>query len=143
MVDLAKSLHMIGDERDGDHANFSNPFRRQIAEGAVQRWLQPFAGANLALVTKPVAVGPSAALHKQLDALLDLALIGIALFDHRERNAVRAENDLRSLRRGKTGQRFLHFFHQDRKSTRLNSSHGSISYAVFCLKKKTNTSCIL
>src|SRR6266542_1354279 len=26
--------------------------------------------------------------------------------------------------------------HQDRKSTRLNSSHGSISYAVFCLKKK-------
>src|SRR5699024_11398432 len=26
--------------------------------------------------------------------------------------------------------------HQDRKSTRLNSSHVSISYAVFCLKKK-------
>src|SRR5207245_7237549 len=26
--------------------------------------------------------------------------------------------------------------HTDRKSTRLNSSHGSISYAVFCLKKK-------
>src|SRR5207245_11495758 len=25
----------------------------------------------------------------------------------------------------------------DRKSTRLNSSHGSISYAVFCLKKKS------
>src|SRR5699024_12825349 len=28
---------------------------------------------------------------------------------------------------------------QDRKSTRLNSSHVSISYAVFCLKKKNNT----
>src|SRR5207245_11115885 len=28
--------------------------------------------------------------------------------------------------------------HIDRKSTRLNSSHGSISYAVFCLKKKKN-----
>src|ERR1017187_268401 len=27
----------------------------------------------------------------------------------------------------------------DRKSTRLNSSHRCISYAVFCLKKKTNT----
>src|SRR4051812_49656037 len=27
----------------------------------------------------------------------------------------------------------------DRKSTRLNSSHMSISYAVFCLKKKNNT----
>src|SRR2546429_7260809 len=28
----------------------------------------------------------------------------------------------------------------DRKSTRLNSSHGYISYAVFCLKKKNHTS---
>src|SRR3712207_7612885 len=27
----------------------------------------------------------------------------------------------------------------DRKSTRLNSSHANISYAVFCLKKKTTT----
>src|SRR3712207_8055345 len=29
---------------------------------------------------------------------------------------------------------------QDRKSTRLNSSHANISYAVFCLKKKKNRS---
>src|SRR2546422_6183127 len=29
---------------------------------------------------------------------------------------------------------------QDRKSTRLNSSHGYISYAVFCLKKKRSSS---
>src|SRR3712207_7315098 len=28
------------------------------------------------------------------------------------------------------------FYLQDRKSTRLNSSHANISYAVFCLKKK-------
>src|SRR2546422_8597589 len=28
---------------------------------------------------------------------------------------------------------------RDRKSTRLNSSHGYISYAVFCLKKKKNS----
>src|SRR5687768_6292346 len=28
---------------------------------------------------------------------------------------------------------------EDRKSTRLNSSHGYISYAVFCLKKKTTS----
>src|SRR3712207_8304811 len=28
---------------------------------------------------------------------------------------------------------------QDRKSTRLNSSHANISYAVFCLKKKKNS----
>src|SRR5207249_10996351 len=34
-------------------------------------------------------------------------------------------------------QEWRHYVHaQDRKSTRLNSSHVSISYAVFCLKKK-------
>src|SRR5205809_5427299 len=34
--------------------------------------------------------------------------------------------------------RLRHHLRQDRKSTRLNSSHGYISYAVFCLKKKNN-----
>src|SRR2546429_4370274 len=34
------------------------------------------------------------------------------------------------------GQRELKALEKDRKSTRLNSSHGYISYAVFCLKKK-------
>src|SRR2546430_5303500 len=37
------------------------------------------------------------------------------------------------LQRFKDGQ-----LDQDRKSTRLNSSHSQISYAVFCLKKKKN-----
>src|SRR2546430_5457727 len=32
---------------------------------------------------------------------------------------------------------------RDRKSTRLNSSHSQISYAVFCLKKKKNKSIIV
>src|SRR3712207_7789886 len=32
------------------------------------------------------------------------------------------------------------FFNADRKSTRLNSSHAHISYAVFCLKKKNSMS---
>src|SRR5947207_11936307 len=44
-----------------------------------------------------------------------------------------AEGDRRGLRRA------LHpdvLGHRDRKSTRLNSSHTVISYAVFCLKKK-------
>src|SRR5688572_30983830 len=35
------------------------------------------------------------------------------------------------------GQRLLEEV-RDRKSTRLNSSHSQISYAVFCLKKKTS-----
>src|SRR2546430_11995332 len=32
---------------------------------------------------------------------------------------------------------------RDRKSTRLNSSHSQISYAVFCLKKKKNTAGVI
>src|SRR3712207_7536837 len=32
---------------------------------------------------------------------------------------------------------------RDRKSTRLNSSHANISYAVFCLKKKKNTDIVV
>src|SRR3712207_7662623 len=36
-----------------------------------------------------------------------------------------------------------HFVAEDRKSTRLNSSHANISYAVFCLKKKNKSACSL
>src|SRR3712207_8219995 len=39
-------------------------------------------------------------------------------------------------RLGRQGQAVDVAVHQDRKSTRLNSSHANISYAVFCLKKK-------
>src|SRR2546429_3402490 len=39
---------------------------------------------------------------------------------------------MQELERGDSGVRS----NRDRKSTRLNSSHGYISYAVFCLKKK-------
>src|SRR5256885_13162594 len=37
----------------------------------------------------------------------------------------------------------VHHHVQDRKSTRLNSSHLVISYAVFCLKKKTSDARVL
>src|SRR5437762_8775302 len=39
--------------------------------------------------------------------------------------------------------RKLILYRPDRKSTRLNSSHRCISYAVFCLKKKKNTNTCL
>src|SRR5438445_3573657 len=42
-----------------------------------------------------------------------------------------ADAALRQLARGRRAGS-----HRDRKSTRLNSSHANISYAVFCLKKK-------
>src|SRR3712207_7425439 len=37
---------------------------------------------------------------------------------------------------GLTAEKHDSFYNPDRKSTRLNSSHANISYAVFCLKKK-------
>src|SRR5687768_17946009 len=58
------------------------------------------------------------------------------------------DDDLRSVVLGadgalagmKPGAIFVdHTTASDRKSTRLNSSHGYISYAVFCLKKKNRT----
>src|SRR5687768_17928979 len=52
--------------------------------------------------------------------------------DHVERHAIRGEKDRAWL------CRLANPPAQDRKSTRLNSSHGYISYAVFCLKKKKN-----
>src|SRR5690348_17653718 len=57
----------------------------------------------------------------------------------RQDGASRAESPDRQIRRrraaGRHRRRAL-FEAEDRKSTRLNSSHPSISYAVFCLKKK-------
>src|SRR3712207_6939718 len=42
-----------------------------------------------------------------------------------------------ALRRTQPEHPWLRDLCRDRKSTRLNSSHANISYAVFCLKKKT------
>src|SRR2546430_7404756 len=48
----------------------------------------------------------------------------------------------RLVSNGELGLTFIG--HADRKSTRLNSSHSQISYAVFCLKKKkNNTNCLM
>src|SRR5690606_40147772 len=45
----------------------------------------------------------------------------------------------RLLRRARVGIPAEARYYEDRKSTRLNSSHVKISYAVFCLKKKKTT----
>src|SRR5207245_10268187 len=68
------------------------------------------------------------------DALPILALLaehpGDGVHHVRFPAAIRSD-DTRRPRAAESHHRAL-----DRKSTRLNSSHGSISYAVFCLKKK-------
>src|SRR5687768_17765177 len=58
----------------------------------------------------------------------DMARVGVG---RGENIAVEMDAALRRARRAR-----------DRKSTRLNSSHGYISYAVFCLKKKKSTAMI-
>src|SRR5690242_21061652 len=79
--------------------------------------------------------------------LLAASLLDDLVGDVRGNLGVRVElHRVRSLARGlgpqvanvpeHLGQR--HEGVEDRKSTRLNSSHMSISYAVFCLKKKKN-----
>src|SRR3712207_8980741 len=51
------------------------------------------------------------------------------------RDGPREDRRAAGSHRRQSGQRRV----QDRKSTRLNSSHANISYAVFCLKKKKNS----
>src|SRR3712207_7708235 len=55
--------------------------------------------------------------------------------EHRQHKGLnnQAENSHQPTRRR---ERQMKRFKSDRKSTRLNSSHANISYAVFCLKKK-------
>src|SRR2546430_12954088 len=66
------------------------------------------------------------------------------LFRSRRGLHARGHHD-RGRRRGRfarPAQRLRGRASGDRKSTRLNSSHSQISYAVFCLKKKTNALCV-
>src|SRR3712207_8511317 len=54
------------------------------------------------------------------------------------RQALRHGDDARPFGPAGAGARQARPHQPDRKSTRLNSSHANISYAVFCLKKKKN-----
>src|SRR5437868_13214350 len=63
----------------------------------------------------------------------------VVALDRRDRAAGAKEPPQRREGRCRARQVLQHEAHEhmiDRKSTRLNSSHVSISYAVFCLKKK-------
>src|SRR3712207_8397947 len=71
------------------------------------------------------------------DAALEAVLHCTEAASHRRDVLYRLVDDRQPLRRGLPGGGGGHVDGvQDRKSTRLNSSHAKISYAVFCLKKK-------
>src|SRR3712207_7695643 len=90
------------------------PYTTLFRSPGVQRWLETLQrdGWRQAIA--------SSAPRINLEAMLD------ALGIHRFFDGVASGDD---VTHGKP----------DRKSTRLNSSHANISYAVFCLKKKKNT----
>src|SRR2546422_6909845 len=69
---------------------------------------------------------PYTTLFRSDDADADAAIDGRGVL------RVRRSDGRTGGQNGETEEKAL----QDRKSTRLNSSHGYISYAVFCLKKK-------
>src|SRR3712207_8756646 len=75
---------------------------------------------------------PYTTLFRSVPAVLELL---DALDDPRRRLLVDARARLHGPAAGQLG----HEEAPDRKSTRLNSSHANISYAVFCLKKKKTT----
>src|SRR3712207_8613503 len=72
---------------------------------------------------------------ESLQAPLVEVMDGVA---HRLLPAAQVLSNLRDLIPPQGGQKHLRT--ADRKSTRLNSSHANISYAVFCLKKKNRCS---
>src|SRR3712207_7574423 len=62
---------------------------------------------------------------------------GVVVLDARtgRRHPIWAELDF-NVKHTRDRNLLIHPARKDRKSTRLNSSHANISYAVFCLKKK-------
>src|SRR2546430_4464732 len=60
----------------------------------------------------------------------------------RSRRGLTVPGALTGITDGAGCPRNVNAHHRDRKSTRLNSSHSQISYAVFCLKKKTTLTAI-
>src|SRR3712207_8811650 len=82
-----------------------------------------------------------------IELLIVVAIIGIVaaiaipnlLASRRAANEASAIQSIRSITSAQASYYNVGFnSYGDRKSTRLNSSHANISYAVFCLKKKTN-----
>src|SRR3712207_9232867 len=65
-------------------------------------------------------------------------LVAAAERTRQDESIITGEGRLRGRRVAVVAGEFGFLAGSDRKSTRLNSSHANISYAVFCLKKKKN-----
>src|SRR3712207_7612569 len=77
--------------------------------------------------------GPYSGLHTEARRIVFTILVNLLPLAFREVGGAKGEEDI---------VLFIGHFQcsvEDRKSTRLNSSHANISYAVFCLKKKIHS----
>src|SRR5207245_5661420 len=102
---------------------------------SARSWSSPSPGIRQSCCQATISAPPAASLstNPSTTATYTLSLhdaLPISLDRHQHVHALAAAGARHALQAERL-QRL------DRKSTRLNSSHGSISYAVFCLKKKS------
>src|SRR5688572_31599440 len=96
--------------------------------------LRPDAPAVIEAGPAPIENAPIVDGEDQTTTLDDQAELSLTVYN----SDIALVRDVRNLQlpRGTGNLRFMDIAATDRKSTRLNSSHSQISYAVFCLKKK-------
>src|SRR5947209_10559842 len=112
----------------------------KAAAGAAAVWpalarAQTFPSRSITLIVPFAAGGPTDVLARILAEHMR-GTLGQTVLVENVTGASGAIAGLRAARATPDGTTLT--IGQDRKSTRLNSSHANISYAVFCLKKKKN-----
>ena len=93
-IDFVQCLDVLGEERNRDHEHAAHAFARQPFDRSGERRLQPLLRADLALEAERVRILPRAKLAEELYGGRNMLRVGIALFDERNRQAVRAENEM-------------------------------------------------
>src|SRR5690625_1464363 len=105
-----------------------NTFQRLAGRAALVPYVT--AGDPVPRVSVPL-------MHALVDSGADIIELGVPFSDPMADGPVIQRAAERALSKGMTLHKVLDMVRElDRKSTRLNSSHVAISYAVFCLKKK-------
>src|SRR5437899_8041322 len=99
-------------------------------------WVTVTAVAWAALAGPPVAAQGRSATARAVDRVVAVVGTKPILASQVEEQLVLAQSQGAKVPEDSAGRDAAR--RQDRKSTRLNSSHLGISYAVFCLKKKNN-----
>src|SRR5690554_2331289 len=112
--------------------------RRELADAAHRQMLELPYYNSFFQCTHPPAVELASAIAEQAPAHMNRVFFTGSGSEANDTvlRMVRRYWDLQGQPKRKTVISRINGYHGDRKSTRLNSSHVRISYAVFCLKKK-------